>query len=156
MERKKNKKLLVVCTIMTVCFIAWRARPSQGSVRRFEIKPEISLPESRTDAARAIDAYESVTNRLMDMTERNLTGINADVKDIARMLVTIDLKLTELSKRMSKMEGAIIAGALRTDTTLKSPVEDAKVRNHRSVDGKTCEVPKGNRKTAKPRRKRIP
>ena len=88
---------------------------------------------------------------LMDMTERNLAGINSDVKDISRMLVTVDIKLTELSKRMSKMEEILSASALRTDPTLKSPGDDAKVRNKQSADPKLCETPEGNCETVETR-----
>jgi len=133
MKRKESKNLLAVCMIMVVCLVAWWASSIQGGVRKFEIKPEISLPESRTDAVRAIDAYESVTNRLMDMTERNLAGIHAEVKDISRMLVTIDTKLTELSKRMSKMEEALVVSTFRTNPTLESSGKDAKIQNNRTA-----------------------
>lgn len=151
MKRKERKNLLAVCTILVVCLVAWWASSIQGGVRKFEIKPEISLPQSRTDTARAIDAYESVMNRLMDMTERNLTGINTDVKDIRRMLVTVDLKLTELSKRMSKMEEALGVSTFRTNPVLKLFGEDAKVRNNRSADQKLRGISEGNSETVEAR-----
>lgn len=137
MKRKSSKNLLAVCMILAICLVAWRAGSIQGGVRKFEIKPEISLYGSRTDAVYAIGFYESVMNRLMDMTERNLTGINADVKDISRMLVTIDLKLSELSKRLSKIEQALSAGAPRTDPTKKFHHENAKVKHNGPADQKT-------------------
>jgi len=151
MNRKETKNLLAVCTIMVVCLVGWWVSSIQGGVKKFEIRPEISLPQSRTDAARAIDVYESVMNRLMDMTERNLTGINADVKDISRMLVTVDIKLTELSKRMSKMEEVLSGSTLRTGPTLKSPDDNAKVQNKQSADQKLCGVPEGNCETVETR-----
>ena len=134
MKRKGNKNLLAVCTVLVVCVVVWWASSIQGGVRNFEIKPEISLPESRTDAARAIDAYESVMNRLMDMTERNLAGINADIKDISRMLITVDLKLTDLSKRVSRMEDALSVSVLQTDPSVKSCGAEAKVRNNQTLE----------------------
>lgn len=151
MKRKERKNLLAVCMISVVCLVVWWASSIQGGVRKFEIKPEISLPQSRTDTARAIDAYESVMNRLMDMTERNLTSINADVKDISRMLVTVDLKLADLSKRMSKMEEALGVSTLRTNPILKSPGKDAKIWNNRSADQKLRGISEGNSETVKTR-----
>jgi hypothetical protein len=65
------------------------------------------LPEHRTDTARAIDAYERVMDRFINLTEKNLTGINTDVKSIAKKLDLIDCKLTDLSTRMARIEKAL-------------------------------------------------
>jgi len=106
MKTKENKNLLVVGAVLIVCLIVIGFSSSiQGG--SYEIKPEITLPEHRTDTARAIDAYERIMDRFMSLTEKNLTGINTDVEDIAKKLVLIDCKLTELSTRMARIEKAL-------------------------------------------------
>lgn len=108
MKTKGNKNLLAVCAVLIACLIvAWSASSIQGGEKSYEVKPEIALPEYRTDAARAIDAYERMMDRFIDLTERNLTGINTDVKDIAKKLVSIDCKLIELSVRMARIEKSL-------------------------------------------------
>ena len=106
MKAKENKNLLLVGAVIIVCLIVIGFSGSiQGS--SYEIKPEITLPENRTDTARAIDAYERVMDRFINLTEKNLTGINTEVKSIAKKLVLIDCKLTELSIRMTRIEKAL-------------------------------------------------
>ena len=105
---RKNKNLLAVGVVLIVCFIAVCFSTSiQGGEKIFKIEPEITLPEYRTDTARAIDAYERLIDRFMSLTERNLAGINTDVKDIAKKLDSIDSKLQEISVRTEKIEKAL-------------------------------------------------
>lgn len=108
MKTKETKNLLTVGAILVACLIVvWLSGSIQGSRKNYEVKPEITLPEYRTDTARAIDAYERMMDRFVNLTERNLTGINRDVKDIDKKLVLIDCKLTELSTRMTRIEKAL-------------------------------------------------
>ena len=108
MKTEQNKNLLVIGVVLIVCFIIIGfSRSIQGRDRGYEIKPEIRLPEYRTDTGRAIDAYERVINRFMSLTEKNLTSINTDVKDIIKKLVLIDCKLTDISIRMGRIEKSL-------------------------------------------------
>ncbi len=104
----KNRSLLAVSVVLIVSLIVIGFSSSiQGGEKSFEIEPRITLPEYQTDTARAIDAYERVMDRLMNLTDRNLTGINTDVKDIAKKLVLIDYKLTDISARMARIEKSL-------------------------------------------------
>lgn len=94
--------ILIACLI-----VVWLAGPIQGDRKSYDVKPEITLPEYQTDTTRAIDAYERMMDRFIDLTDRNLTGINTDVKGIAEKLALIDCKLTELSTRMTRIEKAL-------------------------------------------------
>ncbi len=100
-----NKNLLAVGAAV-VCFITvvWFSTSIQGVPKTYELRPQISLPEYRTDAVRAIDAYERLMERYMDLTERNSIGISADLKEVIKKLYSIDDKLTELSARIAKIE----------------------------------------------------
>ena len=112
MKIKENKNLLVVGAVLIVCLILIGFSGSiQGGERShkrgYEIRPEITLPEYQTDTTRAIDAYERVMDNFIIMTETNLAGINTDIKEIAKQLVSIDRKLTKLSTRMGRIEKAL-------------------------------------------------
>jgi len=108
MKTKQNKNLLVIGVVLIVSLIIIGVSSSiQGGEKSYEIKPGITLPEYRTDTARAIDAYERVMDRFINLTEKNLTDINTDVKSIAKKLVLIDCKLTDISTRMAKIEKAL-------------------------------------------------
>ena len=104
----KNKHVLVVGIILLVCLIVIGFSSSiQGSNKTYEIKPEITLPEYRIDRGRVIDAYERMMDRFIGLTEDNLAGINTNVEDIGKSLVLINYKLTELSKRIARIEKAL-------------------------------------------------
>lgn len=108
MKTKEAKNLLAAGAVLIACLIVvWLAGPIQGSKKSYDVKPEITLPEYRTDTALAIDAYERMMDRFINLTERNLTGINTDVKGITEKLILIDYKLTELSTRMTRIEKAL-------------------------------------------------
>jgi len=105
---KVNNNLLAVIAGIIVCSVVVFYCPSiQGSQRTYEVQPQVSIPEYRTDAARAIDAYERLMERYMDLTERNLFGIGADVRVIAKRLDSIDSELKRLSTRMTEIEKAL-------------------------------------------------
>ena len=108
MKPEQKRGLLAFGVVFIVCLMAVCFSTSiQGDEKRIEIRPEITLPAYRTDAGRAIDAYERMMIRFMSLTEKNLTGMNTDVKGIAKKLVLIDDKLTELSTRMARVEKAL-------------------------------------------------
>ena len=133
MRTKKNKNLLAVGAVLIACLIVVRLAGSiQGGEKSYKVKPEITLPEYRTDTARVIDAYERVMDRFISLTERNLSGINTDVKNIAKELVLIDCKLTELSVRMARIEKAL-------------GIEQAEKRVEKTPEAKTPNVTNTNK-----------
>jgi hypothetical protein len=102
---RTNKNLSAVAVGLVCCIlITWFSTSIRGVEKTYEVRPQISLPEYRTDAARAIDAYERLMERHMDLTERNLTKIDTDIQHLAKKLDSIDGKLTELCSRMATIE----------------------------------------------------
>ena len=108
-----NKKLLAVITGLIICITAvWICESIQGGETQYEVRPQIeTIPEYKTDATRAIDAYERLMDRYMNIIETNLTRSNNDIAGIAQSLnsvteklASIDKKLTELSARITNIE----------------------------------------------------
>lgn len=106
MAAKRN--LFVVGGGLLVCaLVLWLSSSIRGKETVYEVRPEVSLPEYRTDAARAIDAYERLMERVMDLTMRNITGLSVDSKTVIEKLDAIERRLDELSVRMARMEKAL-------------------------------------------------
>lgn len=105
----RNKRtLLAVAAALAVCIIiAWSSTSLQGRETVYEVRPQISVPEYRSDAARAIDAYERMMERTMDLNENNLTAIGADLREVVRLLNSIDAKLGGLSARVARIEKSL-------------------------------------------------
>jgi len=100
-----NKNLLAVGAAVVCCItVVWFSTSIQGDPKTYELRPQINIPEYRTDAVRAIDAYERLMERYMDLTERNSIRISADLKEVIKKLYSIDDKLTELSARIARIE----------------------------------------------------
>ena len=125
-----KKNLLTITASLAVCgIILWLSALIQGGERTYRVRPEITLPEYRTDAARAIDAYERMMRRYMNSAERNLSGVNVDVKAALKKLDSIDRKLTGLSARMARIEKALGVEEPRkaVEGTVKPPVRNRPV-----------------------------
>ncbi len=119
---KVSKNVLAITVVVALCIaVVWFCPSIQGGQRTYEVQPQITVPEYRTDAARAIDAYERLMERYMDLTERNLSGIGADVKVVAKRLDSIDNKLKELSARITDIEKAL--GIVQTKPAAESQLK---------------------------------
>jgi hypothetical protein len=105
--RSSTKLLFVIGCIFACAAVVLYPRPIQGGPRKYEIQPQVTIPGYRTDAARAIDAYEQLMERYMDLTERNLFEIGADVRDVIKRLDSIDGQLRKLSAKIAGIERAL-------------------------------------------------
>ncbi len=97
----------IIAALVVSLAVVWYSGVIEGYERVYEIRPEIRLPEHRTDAARAIDAYERLMERYMMLSERSFDGINVNLNSVAKKLDSIDGKLTALSARMARIEKAL-------------------------------------------------
>ena len=105
--RNKRTLLAIAATLATCILILWSSTSIGGREITYEVRPQISVPEYRTDAARAIDAYERMMERSMDLNEKNLTAIGADLREVVRILNSIDAKLTGLNTRVARIEKSL-------------------------------------------------
>ena len=71
---RTNRNLLIVAAVV-ICSVlsVWFSTSIQGGSKTYEIRPQIAIPEYRTDAARAIDSYE----RMMELYMAWLTETSA-------------------------------------------------------------------------------
>jgi len=105
---RTKKGLFSVAAGLIICAtVVWYSGVIEGYERIYEIRPEIRLPEHRTDAARAIDAYERLMERYMSLSERNFNGITVNLSSVLTKLDSIDGKLGSLSERIARIEKAL-------------------------------------------------
>jgi len=109
---KKNKNLLAVAGMALGGIIVVLLSGSiQGGQTTYELRPQVAIPEHRTDVTRIVDAYERLMERYMDLTESNMAAAGADLRNILTKLDSIDARLDELSQRTARIEKALgIAG----------------------------------------------
>jgi hypothetical protein len=129
---KSNKRLLVFLVVICVCVPALWLSVSVGQGRRqYEVETQVyGVPEYRSDAARAIDAYERLMDRYMDLTERNLFSVSADVRLVVTKLDAVHAELAGLSARLARIErhlgiqpdpAAVSGGATNTPSPPSTP-----------------------------------
>ena len=126
----RNRNLIMLSTAL-VCSVvmAWLCISIQGA-SSYEIQPRITVPAYRTDTARAIDAYERMMERFIDMTGKDLTDIDTEVKGIAQTLHSVDRKLTELTGQMARIEKAL--GIEQPKKPVKKPTDTEK-QDHKTT-----------------------
>lgn len=102
---KQNKSLLAIFAFLMVClFVNFFSTSLQGSEKRYEIHPEITLPESKTDTARIIDAYERMVNNYLQSIDSDLTRIHLNTEHASKKMDSIDQKIYILSIQLETIQ----------------------------------------------------
>ncbi|HEX42741.1 MAG TPA: hypothetical protein ENN81_11885 [Phycisphaerales bacterium] len=102
-----SRRYQVVCIALILLCLVLVLLPRTGEGRNrtvYEVRPEVTVPAYRTDAARAIDAYENLMQRYMDLNEKTLLTVNTDIRAIAQRLDSIDGALVDLARRFARIE----------------------------------------------------
>jgi hypothetical protein len=101
-----HRRLNLVITAAVLCLVILWLSTSVGQSRRsYEVEAQVyTTPEYRTDASRAIDAYERVMDRYMDATQQSFTEVLYYTQTFAAKLESIDAKLEKLDKRLARIE----------------------------------------------------
>lgn len=103
-----NRNTLAVLIVIIACSIlVWLSTSIQGSQKTYEIHPNVTMPEYKTDLTRVMDAYERLMERYLDLTERNLSAFGTDLNYVVTKLDSIDGQLIEMSARIARIETAL-------------------------------------------------
>ena len=103
---KSNRKPFVILLIVLVSLLAlWLSGSGAQNRKGYQVEAQIyGTPEYRTDTARAVDAYERLMDRHMDLTERNFLNVSTDMKNLAVTLDRINARLATLDQRLARIE----------------------------------------------------
>ncbi|UCD50224.1 MAG: hypothetical protein JSW27_22180 [Phycisphaerales bacterium] len=103
---KSNRRFYIATGMVILMVVVLWFSTSTGQMRqRYEVETQVySTPEHRTDATRAIEAYERVMERYMDATKGNFVEISGDIRSIGATLDSIDTKLTRVDMRLERIE----------------------------------------------------
>lgn len=105
---KTNKNTLALLAAIIACSVlVWLSASIEGSQKTYEIHPNVTVPDYKTDLTRVMDAYERLMERYLNQTEQNLSTFGSDLNYVATKLDSIDGRLTELSARIARIEIAL-------------------------------------------------
>jgi len=99
--------LIVLVVIIASSVLVWLSTSIQGGQKTYEIHPNLTMAEYKTDLTRVMDAYERLMERYLDLTERNLSTFGTDLNYVATKLDSIDGQLIEMSARIARIETAL-------------------------------------------------
>ena len=105
--RTNSKLLVLVAALLTIAALIWSSVSIQADQKKYEIHPEIILPQYGIGTVRTIDPYERSMERYILQTERNLDAINANLQSIFEKLDSIDAGLKDLSSGIKRIEKAL-------------------------------------------------
>ena len=102
---RTRRNLLALMTIVVFCCIAvWLCAPIQGGEKKYDVHPYVDVSQYHNPPGRAIDAYERLMERYMDMTEINFVTTGRDIESISQTIASIDDRLTQISRRLARIE----------------------------------------------------
>jgi hypothetical protein len=105
---KQNKYLPAMGAVTVVCLIAAAVSTAiPGNGKKYDIDTVVDIPGYQTDAARAIDAYERMMDRYMDLSEKLLSKMSGDSQTVSTKLDSLDSRLADISTRLARIEGAL-------------------------------------------------
>ncbi len=105
---RENRNLLIAGAIILVCLVAATLATSiPGRGKNYEVETTINSPEYKTDAARAIDAYERLMDRYMGLSEKLILQAGGDCQAISAKLDSLDSRFAEISARLARIEKAL-------------------------------------------------
>jgi len=119
-----KKKLPILVAVLLGCSVLVGVAPTiEHRAREYRVEPEVevTVPPYETDAARAINAYERLMDRYLDLTQANLIGVGSDLRAVAEKLDRMDSKLTQLAERLTRIEKALGIDKAEPQPGQKSP-----------------------------------
>jgi hypothetical protein len=102
-------RTLKVCVLPAVILSALTVLSLSTSVgqdrRSYDTQMQVyGVEPGRSDAGRAIDAYERLMERYMNQSEARLAALDARLAALDRTLVAVDAKLAALDSRLARIE----------------------------------------------------
>ena len=93
--------LAVGAVIVTaIVLVAWSGDEQPGGTVHYEVRPTIRNPQYRSDTARAIDAYERLMERYMDLTQSNLLTLQTDLREMTHRMSRLETLVVQLNQTL--------------------------------------------------------
>jgi len=103
-----GKNMLIAAAVLAFCIVLSSSSTLiQGTEKTYEIRPEITLPEQKTDTTRFIESYERLLDRLITTTEKSQFSLTDDISSVGEKLELMDKKLDEILVRIQKIEKSL-------------------------------------------------
>jgi hypothetical protein len=119
---KQNIQRLAM--VLGAVVLVWALAGAQGARKTYEIQPQIPESVFRGDSARALDAYERLVDRALDLNGRQLEAMDLRIMELSRQLDRVESKLDRVLNRGLLIEQALGIPPLEVKEAAKDRVED--------------------------------
>jgi hypothetical protein len=112
-----NHNIGTTMAIIGCVALLWSLAGAQNT-KTYEIRPQIPESLFKTESARAMDAYERMVDRTLELNARQLDAMDLNIKEVSKQLYRVEAKLDQLLDRSILVEYALGISHVRVE---KSP-----------------------------------
>ena len=106
-QNKKSSWIILGVTLVYGLIVLWVCTTVEAANYSSEVYTRISTPEYVTDAGRAINAYERMMDRYMDMTSKDLMALSSNSAQMVVRMDRIEAKLDKVLQSQARIEKAL-------------------------------------------------
>lgn len=107
MISKRSIIYISICIPVILALTTMLIQAQAADTKNYEIRYQHSAPEYKTETTKAIDAYERLMEKYIDLNQQNMSELNYDVKQVQTTLNSINSELIQLSERLRRIEKAL-------------------------------------------------
>ena len=119
--RRKSTLAAILVVLVSAALVSWSYDGAPHRSHRYEVRTSVRNPEVRSDAARAIDAYERLMERTLDLTHANLMSAQSELQTISHRLARLEVTVAELKASLGRIERAVGSAPPKADPATTPP-----------------------------------
>ena len=121
MTSQNMKKL---AGVLACVVLLWSLTGAKGARKTYEIQPQIPESVFKSDSARALDTYERIVDRALDLNSRQLDVMDLNIREVSKQLNRVESKLDRLLNRSLLIEHALGISKPEAKESLEDNPED--------------------------------
>lgn len=109
--------------------LLWSLTGAQGARKTYEIHPQIPESVFKSDSARALDTYERIVDRALDLNRRQLDVMDLNIREMSKQLTRVESKLDRLLNSSLLIERALDISQPEAKESLDGKPKDPNASN---------------------------
>ncbi len=109
--------------------LLWSLTGAQGARKTYEIHSQIPESVFKSDSARALDTYERIVDRALDLNRRQLDMMDQNIREMSKQLTRVESKLDRLLNSSLSTERALDISQPEAKESLDGKPKDPNASN---------------------------
>lgn len=102
-----NKTIKKLACVLACAALFWCLTGAKGARKTYEIHSQIPESVFKSESDRALDAYERLVDRALDVNKRQLDAMDLNIREVSKQLHRVEAKLDQLLNRAMIAEYAL-------------------------------------------------